>query len=235
MMRSPPTLRKLILLLSLAACPARLPAQDVSPVLRPATSVREADAVCGRCHKEIFFKYLETPMANASGLASNRVFIGGFHHAASGIDYRVSNQEGALWLNYSRPGDRGLQGSQKLEYFLGSGHLGITYLYSVKGYFLESPVAYYAEPKAYDMKPGLGTFPTMPSALPMTRGCMRCHMSNVQREDPGTRNHFKGLPFLHGGVTCESCHGDTASHVATSGKAPVVNPIKLDPERRDSV
>jgi len=54
------------------------------------------------------------------------------------------------------------------------------------------------------MKPGLGTFPTMPSALPMTRGCMRCHMSGAQREDPGTRNHFKGLPFLHGGVTCEA-------------------------------
>jgi len=69
----------------------------------------------------------------------------------------------------------------------------------------------------------------------MTRGCMRCHMSDVQREDPGTRNHFNGLPFLHGGVTCESCHGDTAAHVTSSGKGPVVNPLKLDAERRDSV
>jgi predicted CXXCH cytochrome family protein len=225
---SVPLMRKLILLLTLAAYPAQMLSQDASPV-------RQADAVCGKCHQDIFRKYLETPMANASGLASGRIFAGGFHHTASGIDYRVSNQDGALWLNYSRPGDAHLQGGRKLDYFLGSGHLGITYLYSVNGYLLESPVAYYADSKAYDMKPGLATLQTMPSALPMTRGCMRCHMSAVQREDPGTRNQFKGLPFLHGGITCESCHGDTTLHVSSSGKAAVINPIKLDPERRDSV
>jgi predicted CXXCH cytochrome family protein len=235
MIASAPPLRNLILLLILAAYPAGMLAEDTPPAPGPASPVRKADAVCGKCHQDIFRKYLGTPMANASGLASDRIFTGGFRHAASGIDYRISDQDGTLWLNYSRPGDRGLQGSQKLDYFLGSGHLGITYLYSVNGYFLESPAAYYADSKAYDMKPGLGALPTMPSALPMTRGCMRCHMSDVQREDPGTRNHFKGLPFLHGGVTCEACHGDTTLHVSRSGKAPVLNPIKLDPERRDSV
>ncbi len=174
-------------------------------------------------------------MANASGLASDRILTGAFHHAPSGVNYRVSNENGKLWLHYARPGDPGLQGEHELEYFLGSGHLGITYLYTINGYFLESPVAYYGQSHAYDMKPGLSSVHSMPPALPMTRGCMRCHMSDVQREDPGTRNHFRGLPFLHGGVTCESCHGDTASHVAAAGQAPVVNPMKLDPERRDSV
>ncbi len=229
MSSSIPPLRRLILLLLVWVYPTIAPAQNA------ATPVREADAVCGKCHQDIFRKYLDTPMANASGLASDRVFTGEFHHAPSGIDYRISNQDGYLWLKYSRPGDAGLQGSQKLDYFLGSGHLGITYLYSINGYFLESPVAYYADAKTFDMKPGLGSLPTMPSALPMTRGCMRCHMSGVQSEDPGTRSHFKGLPFLHGGITCESCHGDTANHAATSGKAPVINPVKLDSERRDSV
>ncbi len=224
------------LVLFSAVCPAIMPAQDTAPsASHIATPVHQADAVCGKCHQDIFRHYLDTPMANASGLASDRIFTGGVHHAPSGIDYRISSNGGSLWLNYSRPGDPGLQGSQKLDYFLGSGHLGITYLYSINGYFLESPVAYYADAKAYDMKPGLASSQTMPPALPMTRGCMRCHMSGVQREDPGTRSHFKALPFLHGGITCESCHGDTTSHVATSGKAPVINPLKLDPERRDSV
>ena len=226
-------LRKLILL-ALGAYPVHTLAQNSSPG-QAATPVRQADAVCGKCHQEIYRKYLDTPMANASGLAADRVFTGAFHHPQSGMDYLVSNQDGSLWLNYSRLADPGLQGSRKLDYFLGSGHLGITYLYSVNGYFLESPVAYYAGAKAFDMKPGLANLPAMPSALPMTRGCMRCHMSGVQREDPGTRNHFKGLPFLHGGVTCESCHGDATRHLSSSGRAAVVNPIKLDPERRDSV
>src|ERR1019366_5367644 len=186
-----------------------------------ATPVREADAICSKCHQDIFRKYLATPMANASGLASDRTFTGGFHHAASGVDYLISSRDGSLWLNYSRPGDPGLRGSQELDYFLGSGHLGITYLYTINGYVLESPVAYYGQSQAYDMKPDLADLRTMPPALPMTRGCMRCHMSGVQREDPGTRNHFQGLPFLHGGVTCDSCHGDASAHVASSGKAPV--------------
>jgi len=200
-----------------------------------ATPVREADAICSKCHQDIFRKYLGTPMANASGLASDRIFTGRFEHAPSGIDYRVSNKERSLWLNYSRPGDPGLEGSRKLDYFLGSGHLGTTYLYTINGYLLESPVAFYGQSQAYDMKPGLADLRTLPPALPMTRDCMRCHMSGVQREDPGTRNHFQGLPFLHGGITCERCHGDTTAHVMSSGKAPVINPVKLDPERRDSV
>ena len=104
-----------------------------------AAPVRDADAICSRCHQDIFRSYLGTPMANASGLASDRIFTGGFRHAPSGINYRVFNKDGSLWLNYSRPGDPGLEGSQKLDYFLGSGHLGTTYLYTINGNLLEIP------------------------------------------------------------------------------------------------
>jgi len=205
------------------------------PSVSSPTPVRIADAACGRCHQAIFHSYLDTPMANASGMASNRAIPGALHHAPSRVNYTISSGSGSLWLSYEREGDPPLHGSQRLEYFLGSGHLGVTYLYSVNGYLLESPVAYYTDRQAYDMKPGLSSFQTMPPALPITAGCMRCHMSSVQRADPGSHNRYQGPPFLHGGITCERCHGDTAVHVATGGKAPVVNPIKLDPERRDSV
>ena len=56
-------------------------------------------------------------MANASGLASERIFTGGFHHAPSGIDYRLSDQDGSLWLNYSRPGTRACRGARSLTIF----------------------------------------------------------------------------------------------------------------------
>jgi predicted CXXCH cytochrome family protein len=200
-----------------------------------AAPVRQADAACAQCHQEIYRKYLDTPMANASGLALDRVFTGAFHHPASGVDYKVEKIDGSPWLGYSRAGDPSVGGKHKLEYFLGSGHLGLTYLYSLNGYFIESPIAYYGNTQSFDMKPGLTNFPALPSALPMTSGCMRCHMSDVQREDAGTRNHFSGLPFLHAGVTCEACHGDVSKHVASGGKATVINPAKLDPEKRDSV
>ena len=60
-------------------------------------------------------------------------------------------------------------------------------------------------------------------------------MSAVQHSDSGTINRYSGLPFLHAGITCESCHGDTRQHLATGGKAVVVNPSKLDARLRDSV
>jgi predicted CXXCH cytochrome family protein len=196
------------------------------------TSVAVVDAACGQCHQDIFRKYLGTPMANASGRAFDHAIPGSFYHASSQITYRFFANDDSFWLSYGREGS---QTRQKLEYFMGSGHLGVTYLYTINGYLQESPVAYYANLKAYDMKPGLGASTRLPEALPMSPGCMRCHMSNVQRADPGTNNHYRGLPFLHGGITCESCHGDTQNHVRTGGKAAVINPAKLDADRRDSI
>src|SRR5262249_8450567 len=124
---------------------------------------------------------------------------------------------------------------QTLEYFLGSGHLGVTYLYSVDRYLFESPVAWYAASRSYDMKPGLAEMKTNPPALPMQSSCLRCHMSAVRPSDTGTVNRYEDLAFLHTGVTCESCHGETNEHVRTKGKVRVVNPEHLDAERRDSV
>jgi tetratricopeptide (TPR) repeat protein len=196
------------------------------------TSVASADAACNQCHANIFHNYLNTPMANASGRALEHAIPGNFFHAASKVTYRFSVGDKSFWLTYAG-GES--QTRQKLDYFMGSGHLGVTYLYSLNGYLLESPAAYYANLQAYDMKPGLGASTRVPAALPMSTGCMRCHMSDVQRADPGTDNHFQGLPFLHGGITCERCHGDTQEHVRTAGKAAVINPTKLDADQRDSI
>jgi tetratricopeptide (TPR) repeat protein len=202
------------------------------PTSDAVTSVASADAACGQCHANIFHNYLNTPMANASGLALEHAIPGSFFHTASKVTYRFSAGDKSFWLTYAEGGS---QTRQKLDYFLGSGHLGVTYLYALNGYLLESAAAYYANLQAYDMKPGLGASTRMPEALPMSTGCMRCHMSGVQRADPGTDNHFQGLPFLHGGITCERCHGETQEHLRTAGKAAVINPTKLDADRRDSI
>ncbi len=218
------------LLLLCALCRADAASARVRP-----TPVREADRVCAKCHQAIFENYIQTPMANASGLASERLILGGFRDAASGVDYSVSTDDDGEWLTYRKPSDREIAGRDRLQYFLGSGHLGLTYLYSKSGYLLESPVAYFADLKTYAMKPGLEDMAHLPGALLVDSTCLRCHMSAVQPADAGTANHYEGLPFLHSGITCESCHGDTRRHIATDGVATVVNLTKLDPARRDSV
>jgi hypothetical protein len=199
------------------------------------TPVAAADASCGQCHASILRSYLATPMANASGLALERLKTGAFEHRPSGVNYSLSFQQSQLTLIYKDPNDPETAVSRKLEYFLGSGHLGLTYLYSLNGYLFESPVAYYAASRGLDMKPGLESMTEAPPALPVQAECLRCHMSGVQHSDPGTMNRYSGLPFLHAGITCESCHGNTRQHLATGGKGVVVNPSRLDARLRDSV
>jgi Cytochrome c554 and c-prime len=200
-----------------------------------ATPVSMADASCGQCHAEILHGYLETPMANASGLAAERPKTGVFEHKLSGVKYSLSPQGSQLMLTYQDHNNPEVAASRKLEYFLGSGHLGLTYLYSLNGYLFESPVAYYSASQSLDMKPGLESMSQAPPALPVQAECLRCHMSAVQHSDSGTINRYSGLPFLHAGITCESCHGDTRQHLVTGGKAGVVNPSKLSATQRDSV
>jgi hypothetical protein len=200
-----------------------------------ASPVRTADAVCGRCHQEILQKYLATPMANASGLAADNFKAGTFHHVSSGVAYELRLQNGKATLTYQKSSKNGNKVDWNLDYFLGSGHLGTTYLYSIDGYLFESPVAYYSASKKIDMKPGLDAATGLLPALPMESGCLRCHMSGVQHSDAGTLNHYRELAFLHTGITCEACHGDTQQHVLSGGKAAVINPAKLEPGRRDSI
>jgi predicted CXXCH cytochrome family protein len=198
-------------------------------------TVKTADADCAKCHAEIYRQYLATPMANASGPAVDHLFAGDFTHAPSGVRYKVFREQNQAWLSFNDVHDPRIAGKRRFDYFLGSGHLGATYLYTQEGYLLESPVAWYAATAGYDMKPGFGRMTEMPPALPTEPSCLRCHMSGVAHAQPGTINRYTGLPFQQTGITCEGCHGDTSAHVRTAGKASVVNPARLSAERRDSL
>jgi predicted CXXCH cytochrome family protein len=174
-------------------------------------------------------------MANASGLAAQNLKPATWVHNPSGVAYAISNVNGKAVLAARDSRTAAPLGKWTLTYFLGSGHLGITYLYFVDRYLFESPVAWYAASRSYDMKPGLGEMRERPPALPMESACLRCHMSAVQPSDRGTINRYAALPFLHTGITCEDCHGNSDAHVKSGGHAAIVNPARLEAERRDSV
>ena len=198
-------------------------------------SVREADALCARCHDRILQSYLDTPMANASGMAAERLHPGTFLHKPSGTEYTIAVRNGRAYLSSRNTATSEPPVESELRYFLGSGHLGTTYLYSIGEYLFESPIAWYAPSEHYDMKPGLGELSQRPPTLPMQSECMRCHMSSVQRPAAGTINRYPAMPFPHAGVTCEACHGDSREHVNSNGKVSVINPVRLAADKRDSI
>src|SRR5580692_12369087 len=116
----------------------------------------DPNAACAPCHRAIYQRYRQTPMANASGPANEGLIPADFLHIASGVHYRVAEEAGRVWLSYEReqvPAERALNGRQDLRYFIGSGKRGRTYLFERHGYWFESPINWYAKKKVWDMAP----------------------------------------------------------------------------------
>lgn len=201
-----------------------------------------AEVACAGCHAEITARYAKTPMARASGVAMDGVLTGNFKHAASGVEYKVFERAGKLRMSYERvrgrggsEGDPELKGERELAYFVGSGHDGRTYLYEEAGLWFEAPINYYGMRRVWDMAPNFSGARAMPDALPVDANCLHCHATNLNKPQPTARNRYVDGPFERGGIGCGSCHGDGAAHVASGGKAAIVNPEKLTALRRDSV
>ncbi len=193
---------------------------------------------CAACHREIYERYRKTPMANASGPAVDGFIPGDFTHSASEVHYRVSDEGGRVWLSFERDSTapaKSLKGRQELRYFIGSGKRGRTYLFEKKGYWFEAPINWYGKKQLWDMAPNYLSVREMPMTLPVDPGCLHCHASNVARSLPEARNLYTAAPFEHGGITCASCHGDASAHLASSGKAHLMNIDALDSARRDSI
>lgn len=173
-------------------------------------------------------------MARASGPAIDQLIPADFTHAASGVHYRVYAENNAAMLAFDRPDDPTMRGTRRLQYFIGSGHRGRTYLFSLDDFFFESPVNWYAQKKVWDTAPAFQQARTMPLNLPAYPGCLNCHTSASRAPLAGTENKYEMPLFAHDGITCERCHGDNSTHIAT-GKGEIVNPSKLEPARRDDV
>lgn len=205
------------------------------------------DAQCRSCHREIYDRYERTPMARGSGLAvdgldQSELAAKDLVHGPSGVTYHVSIREGKAYLRYSRAGSDGrpgLDGEHQLDYFIGSGHRGRTFLYQQEGLWFEAPINWYGKKQLWDMAPAYEKATAMPDPLPVDPNCLHCHTGDTQPTVGAARNHYAGAPFRSGGIRCAACHGDAAAHLAgvTGGKpgtGPIVNPNKLDPVRRDS-
>lgn len=205
---------------------------------RPEGDVRDPNAACAPCHREIYERYRTTPMANASGAAVEGFLPADFVHATSGIHYRVTEESNDVWLSYEREGtapDRVLNGRQELRYFIGSGKRGRTFLFEQSGYWFEAPINWYAKKQVWDMAPNHTADREMPLTMPVDPGCLHCHASNVARSLPEARNLYAAEPFAHGGITCAACHGDADGHISSRGKVHMVDIDGLQSVRRDSV
>jgi tetratricopeptide (TPR) repeat protein len=199
---------------------------------RPEHDGYVGNQACARCHPSIYESYARTPMAHASGPATENLIPADFVHRNSGVHYRIYSEGSVVWLSFERPGDPAATGKRQLLYSIGSGRRGRSYLFAVDDFVFESPVNWYADRHEWDMAPAFGEAREIPLNLPAYPACLRCHASGANPSLDGTENRYPTPLFSQDGVGCERCHGPGEAHA--QGGA-VVNPAKLPPERRDAV
>jgi predicted CXXCH cytochrome family protein len=123
---------------------------------------------------------------------------------------------------------------------LGSGARGIAFLIERDGFLFQSPIAWFAQRRRWDISPGYGEFDPQPDfERPIQPECLSCH-ANRFRPVAGTLNRYEPPLFQGHAIGCERCHGPGALHVdpARPSVVPdltIVNPARLSHALRESV
>ena len=128
----------------------------------------------------------------------------------------------------------------EVRYALGSGTRGITYLIERDGFLFQSPIAWFAQQRRWDISPGYGEVNPRPNfERAIQRECLFCHTNQV-RSVAGTLNRYEPPIFEGHAIGCERCHGPGALHAKRAGESAgpdltIVNPARLAPALRESV
>ena len=129
--------------------------------------------------------------------------------------------------------------SVRIEFVIGSGTQGRSYLFNRNGMLYMSPVGWYANGKRWDLSPGF----KLPFHRRFSRripfACMECHAS--QMNQTSQTDVFGDPPFREFAIGCERCHGPGVNHIGfhkqkiSVGTDPIINPSRLDPHLREDV
>ncbi|MBV8551641.1 MAG: hypothetical protein JOY54_10095 [Acidobacteriaceae bacterium] len=185
---------------------------------------------CFGCHQDIYRSFTQTDMGHSMRLLSeldtssflreSTVPVG-----SSGRILRVFQEQNAWHQSETEPNV--FLEEHKLEYAVGSGANGFTFLIRRGNYLFQAPLSFYSKIGKWDLSPGYETVD-----LGFTRAapeaCLACH-SGRARPVPRRNGEYLDPPFEELSIGCENCHGPGASHVNALGRKPgeIVNPAKL--------
>jgi predicted CXXCH cytochrome family protein len=181
-------------------------------------------------------------MAQSSGKVAPSTSVETFANAeVAGVagtpKYRVSKTPAGASFTFQQDDTTG---TRPLDYYIGSGVVGRSYATAIGKFLFQAPVSFYTSARRWELSPGFEKSTEVVLTRPVEPTCLRCHASGIQAI-PGTVNGYREPPFLEGGISCERCHGPGETHIramklgAPSGSRAIVNPAKLEPQRRDSI
>lgn len=211
------------------------------------------DAVCGSCHAGVAQSYQQVGMsrsfARADSASRLEAFGERFYHEPSERYMQIDLvDDGLIFRRYQLDGrgERINELTVPVDWVLGSGNRARSYLYQTDaGELYLLPLGWYSEGPRWGMSPGFEAADHQGVHRRVQRKCMFCHNAYPEVA-AGSDTHWAMETFPHElpqGTGCQRCHGPGADHVraALTGSpveeihAAIVNPVKLDNDRRDSV
>jgi Flp pilus assembly protein TadD len=206
------------------------------------------DKRCRGCHRDIYDQFRHHPMGQSLGPLADVAPLEGFdakNHApfdVAGLHYEVLESKGKM---IHRETLRDAQGKAlasreaEIQYALGSGARGRSYLVNLDEQLYLSPIAWYTQGKRWDLSPGYAKT-NFHFERPVKVDCLFCH-SNRVAPMADTANRYEKPLFRGYAIGCERCHGPGEIHVREQeiGEADpatsIVNPKKLPSVLRDAV
>jgi tetratricopeptide (TPR) repeat protein len=206
-------------------------------------------AACTPCHESIAESYSKHPMARSlmpvasAGKAQpfeahNNPFVNDEFKSR----FRVEREDSRVWHRQTRLDSTGqpiFERAMEVQYVIGSGTRGHSYLIGRDGYLFQSPISWFTQRDQWDLSPNFTR--EMLGGRPVFPDCLYCH-TNQAIPWEGTINRYREAIFIGHGIGCERCHGPGEKHIADPGLDPqtrvaytIVNPRKLSHAEREGV
>src|SRR5581483_7258968 len=131
---------------------------------------------------------------------------------------------------------------QKLEYAVGSGQNGITFITKRGGFLYEAPLTYYSRNQRWDLSPGFADA-DLGFNRPILPACLTCH-SGLAQPLPPQVGAYAEPPLKEMAIGCENCHGPGELHVSerrlgvslrSAVDTSIVNPARLTTWLADNI
>jgi hypothetical protein len=212
------------------------------------------DAACVRCHAQVSGTYAHTSHHLTSQLPSRATILGSFQPPAnvlvisapsgpaSSEEPRLSfkmeaRTDGFYQTAQADLGEQHLTRSERFDVVVGNGTRGQTYLYWKQDGLFELPVSFWSTGSQWINSPGYRDG-TANFARHVDARCLECHATYAKALSADPQSNTFDRASLRLGISCESCHGPGAEHVAVQSAGPVpgdrtiLNPARFPRDRQ---
>jgi hypothetical protein len=192
---------------------------------------------CFACHEKIYRSFTQTDMGCSMRPASE--LTPGVIPAEATVPIPSTNR--ILKVVHDTNGWRQSESESgifrdehPLEYVIGSGMNGLSFIVKRGDYLFQAPLSFYSRTREWHLSPGY-EYADVGFNRPIANECIACHSGRAQPVAQRT-GQYLDPPFRELAIGCENCHGPGSLHAQNpTGRGFIVNPGKLQPRLAEDI